>query len=140
MDDDGDTALHCIALSATAQSHTETAQKLTDWKIPIDAKATDGSTALLSASWKGAVGIFNLLLSHGADVHSYNNEGDRVAPRRNFRPGRYREIFDTSWGRRQFARIWCEPAILKSSIISGANVSTNNTCTSQKLQCIKFIN
>ena len=62
-------------VGAVNQGHWDVVKSLLEKGADINARADNGVTALMMASYEGAVAVVNLLLNKGADVNDKSNNG-----------------------------------------------------------------
>ena len=60
---------------AAAANCLDTLRFLVEKGADVNAKATDGNTALIEAASNGSVPVVQLLLDHGADMEAKNGQG-----------------------------------------------------------------
>ena len=62
-------------VGAVNHGHWDVVKSLLDKGADINARADNGVTALMMASYEGAVGVVKLLLNKGAEVNDKSNNG-----------------------------------------------------------------
>ncbi|CAK0903798.1 unnamed protein product, partial [Prorocentrum cordatum] len=65
--------------AAVVQGETETAKRLVEQGLPLEARGAKGRTALLFAAWKGELEMTKFLAEKGAKVENVVDESGRQA-------------------------------------------------------------